>query len=97
MSRSPAPIRLAIVGCGGMGHRHLFGLGELARAGLSDFALVAACDPVRASAESLAAQAEALLGTRPAVVSSMEELAALGVEAVDITTTPRSHACIPTA
>ena len=27
-------IPLAIVGCGGMGHRHLFGLAELHRAGL---------------------------------------------------------------
>ena len=84
-------IPLAIVGCGGMGHRHLYGLAELHNAGLSPFELVGACDPVRANAESLADDAEERLGTRPKVVESMEELEALGVVAVDITTTPRFH------
>ena len=84
-------IPLAIVGCGGMGHRHLYGLAELHNAGLSPFELVGACDPVRANAESLADDAEERLGTRPQVVESMEELEALGVVAVDITTTPRYH------
>ena len=86
-----AKIPLAIVGCGGMGHRHLYGLAELHHAGLSPFELVGACDPVRANAESLADDAEERLGTRPQVVESMEELEALGVVAVDITTTPRFH------
>ncbi len=84
-------IPLAIVGCGGMGHRHLFGLAELHRNGLSPFDLVGACDPVTDNAESLASNAEELLGKRPAVVGSMAELEALGVAAVDITTTPRYH------
>jgi predicted dehydrogenase len=85
------PIRLAIVGCGGMGHRHLYGLIELHRAGWEQFALVGACDPLRASAESLADQAAQYFGARPAVASDIDQLAALGVEAVDVTTTPRSH------
>ena len=84
-------IPLAIVGCGGMGHRHLYGLAELNDAGLSPFELVGACDPVRANAESLADDAQERLGTRPAVVERMEMLEALGVVAVDITTTPRYH------
>lgn len=84
-------IPLAIVGCGGMGHRHLYGLTELHRAGLSRFDLVAACDPVTENAESLAAQAEERLGRRPAVVAGLDELTAHGVAAVDITTTPRYH------
>jgi predicted dehydrogenase len=84
-------IRLAIVGCGGMGHRHLFGLAELHRAGWDHFTLVGACDPVRANAESLADQAAEFFGSRPAVVGDLDQLGALGVEAVDITTTPRSH------
>lgn len=84
-------IPLAIVGCGGMGHRHLYGLAELHNAGLSPFELVGACDPVRANAESLADDAEERLGVRPQVVESLEELEALGVAAVDITTTPRYH------
>lgn len=84
-------IPLAIVGCGGMGHRHLYGLAELHRAGLSRFDLVAACDPVTENAESLAAQAEEHFGQRPAVVGSLDGLAAHGIAAVDITTTPRYH------
>jgi predicted dehydrogenase len=84
-------IPLAIVGCGGMGHRHLFGLAELHRSKLSRFDLVGACDPVTENAESLANNAEELLGKRPTVVKSMAELEALGVAAVDITTTPRYH------
>lgn len=84
-------IRLAIVGCGGMGHRHLYGLAELHRAGLSRFELVGACDPVTANAESLAAEAETLLDSRPRVVASQDALVGLDVAAVDITTTPRYH------
>ncbi len=84
-------IPLAIVGCGGMGHRHLFGLAELHRNGLSPFDLVGACDPVTENAESLAANAEELLGKRPTVVRNLAELEPLGVAAVDITTTPRYH------
>lgn len=85
------PIRLAIVGCGGMGHRHLYGLAELARAGFRPFELVAACDPQAENAATLAEQAAELLGARPAVVADLAQLADLGVAAVDITTTPRFH------
>ena len=46
---------------------------------------------MRANAESLADQAAEYFGSRPAVVSDLDQLAALGVEAVDVTTTPRSH------
>ena len=38
------PVPLAIVGCGGMGGRHLFGLKELQANGLSNVDLVAVCD-----------------------------------------------------
>ena len=84
-------IPLAIVGCGGMGHRHMYGLAELDRVGLNRFELIGACDPVHDNAESLADQAQEHFGKRPTVVSKIEELAPLGVAAVDITTTPRFH------
>ena len=84
-------IRLAIVGCGGMGHRHLKGVGELEHQDLSRFDLVAACDPNRANAESLADDAEALLGTRPEVVTDLDQLDKVGVDAIDVPTTPRFH------
>ena len=84
-------IRLAIVGCGGMGHRHMYGLAELHRVGWTRFDLVGACDPVLDNAESLATQAEERFGQKPAVVGSLEELAGVGVDAVDVTTTPPYH------
>lgn len=84
-------IPLAIVGSGGMGHRHLFGLAELHRAGLSRFDLVAAVDPVADNANSLADRAQEFFGKRPAVVENLDKLASMDVAAVDITTTPRYH------
>lgn len=88
----PATIPLAIVGCGGMGHRHMYGLAELQRAGLSPFKLVGACDPDAGNASTLADQAAELLGERPVVAGSLEELAAAtDVAAIDLTTTPRYH------
>jgi predicted dehydrogenase len=84
-------IRLAIVGCGGMGHRHLRGLAELHRAGLSRFELVGACDPVEANAHSLADEAAEHFGQRPTVVAGLDALMPLDVQAVDVTTTPRYH------
>ena len=86
-----ANINLAIVGCGGMGTRHLRGLAELQKHGLSEFNLVALCDPVLDNANLLADEAAERFGTRPAVVPALAELAAHGVQAVDITTTPRYH------
>ena len=74
-----------------MGHRHLEGLAELHRAGLSPFRLVGACDPVAANADSLAGAAERHFGVRPTTVASLDELAPLGVQAVDITTSTVGH------
>jgi len=37
-------LTVALVGCGGMGLRHLYGLAELQRTGLSSFDLIAVCD-----------------------------------------------------
>lgn len=86
------PLRLAIVGCGGMGHRHLYGLAELQRAGLSRFELVGACDLQQENAHSLAEEAENDFGRRPVVVDCLEALAEVGgVQAVDICTDPRHH------
>jgi len=67
-------IKLAIVGCGGMGHRHLRGLAELTQACLSPFELIGACDPVTANAESLAQEAEEHFGTRPTIVARQPDV-----------------------
>ena len=85
-------IRLAIVGCGGMGHRHLYGLKELAASKLCSFELAGVCDPVEANAQSLASLAEEIFGAKPAVVGSLDELQKISdIRAVDITTDPRHH------
>ncbi len=84
-------IRLGLVGCGGMGHRHLYGLAELHRTGLCRFEPVVACDPRRENAESLAGHVEDHFGIRPAVVASLDEVDAGDLQAVDICTDPRHH------
>ncbi len=84
-------VRLAIVGCGGMGNRHLRALVELQSKGLSRFELVGTCDPVAANASLLADEAERRLGTRPAIALNQEDLEPLDVQAVDVTATPRYH------
>ena len=68
-------IKLAIVGCGGMGGRHLLGLQELEASGMSNVQLVAACDLRRDNAERLADKAVDLLGIRPVIFSDMTEMA----------------------
>jgi len=54
-------ITLALVGCGGMGLRHLHGLAELHNAGISPFELIAVCDARAEAAERAAGLAETLL------------------------------------
>lgn len=84
-------IPLAIVGSGGMGTRHAFGLAELEKAGLNPFDLVAVCDVDPARAEKLADEAESRLGRRPARCADIEQAQRAGAVAVDITTVPRFH------
>lgn len=84
-------IPVAIIGCGGMGTRHLFGLAELERAGLNPFDLVAVCDIDPARADRMADEAERRLGRRPATGTDLEAAQRLGAVAVDITTVPQFH------
>lgn len=86
-------IPLAIVGCGGMGHRHLYGLAELESVGHNPFLLVAAVDPNEANARSLAEEAATRLGRAPLVASDLAALAAAvpDVVAIDLCTDPARH------
>lgn len=86
-------IPLAIAGCGVMGRRHVKGLARLKEVGLLPFDLVAAIDPIPASAAALADLAEELLGTRPAEVPDLAAaLAAMpALAALDLTTAPALH------
>ena len=86
-------VRLAIVGCGGMGRRHLAGLAELSRTAHMNANLVAVCDPNHDNAESLADEAHELLGERPAVFGDAESMVRQvdGLEAADCATDTGSH------
>ena len=90
---------LAIVGCGGMGGRHLLGLKELYESGMCNVELVAACDLRRDNVEHLADEAEKALGARPAVFADMAEMVRQvpEVQAVDITTDARAHHIVASA
>lgn len=86
-------VKLAIVGCGGMGRRHLAGLAELTRTDHCNVELVAVCDLNRRNAEDLADEAQGLLGTRPLVFEDAARMKreVEGLEAADCTTDTGSH------
>jgi predicted dehydrogenase len=92
------PVRLAIVGCGGMGRRHLAGLAELARTPHMNVQLMAVCDLNRQNAEDLANEAHELLGAPPGVFESVEEMVRVvdGLEAADCPTEVRAHHLVAT-
>ena len=92
------PVRLAIVGCGGMGRRHLAGLAELARTEHNAVDLVAVCDRNERNADDLADEARHLLGRRPAVFTDLAVMAGEsdGLEAASCTTDSGSHHLVAT-
>jgi predicted dehydrogenase len=92
------PVRLAIVGCGGMGRRHLAGLAELARCGERAVDLVAVCDLNERNAHDLAGEAASLLDTRPAVFTDVARMVdgTDGLEAAACTTDSGSHHLVAT-
>ena len=86
-------VRLALVGCGGMGTRHLHGLKQLADSPFDSVELSAVCDISAENAEMAAAEAEKLLGVRPKVCTNMEVMVQQvpDLEAVDVVTDPSVH------
>ncbi len=86
-------VRLALVGCGGMGTRHLHGLKQLADSPFDSVELSAVCDISAENAEMAAAEAEQLLGVRPKVCTNMEAMVQQvpDLEAVDVVTDPSVH------
>ena len=65
--------RLALVGCGGMGRRHLRGYRVLLDFEPDRLEVSAVVDPELERAEFLAGEAEELFGTRPSVYRSLED------------------------
>ncbi len=88
-------LALGLVGCGGMGLRHLQGLAELEKSGLSPFELIAVCDARRDAVLRAADVAEDILGRRPEVHTGLASLLAgpTGrlLDAVDLVTDVGAH------
>ncbi|MEM2904744.1 MAG: Gfo/Idh/MocA family oxidoreductase [Candidatus Bathyarchaeia archaeon] len=86
-------VRLALVGCGFMGTRHLYGFEELKRRGFEAMELAAVCDIDEKRATSVADLAESRLGRRPTVHRDFEQMVKerSDLEAVDLVVEPRLH------
>lgn len=87
-------VNMAIVGCGGMGRRHLAGVAELAKSSLNNVRLAAVCDLDPDKAAAMADEAATLLGTRPRPYSDVAQMAreVEGLQGADCTTdTPAHH------
>ena len=95
----PERVKLALIGCGGMGRRHLRGITRLSQSSMANLDLVAVCDLNDENAQYLADEAQELLGTRPRVFNDMEqmvrEVGDLG--AASVTTDAQSHHRVATA
>ena len=88
-----AKVKMALIGCGGMGTRHLYGVRELARSPFNNIELVALCDIRRENVELAATEVEELLGCKPATFTDLGAMAKaipdLGM--VDVVTDPSVH------
>ena len=86
-------IRIGLVGCGGMGTRHLYGLRELVQSPFANVELCALCDIRRENAELAATEAEKLLGVKPKIFTELETMVreVPDLVAVDVVTDPSVH------
>ncbi|WP_295805733.1 Gfo/Idh/MocA family oxidoreductase [uncultured Nitratireductor sp.] len=90
-----AKLPVCLVGCGGMGNRHVAGFVALERSGLSNVELVAVCDIREDNAKRAADDAERLLGRRPTIHTSIDAaLADPAIEAFDIVTEAWTHIAV---
>src|SRR5258707_81003 len=83
---------LGLVGCGGMGRRHVLGMKRLQAAGQMKFDLTAVCDILPENGKRLSDQAEELLGKRPQQFTAFQSMIrAVKLDGIIITTTPETH------
>ena len=89
-------LTLGLVGCGGMGQRHIKGLHKLHSIGQQQFELVGVCDVMSGNAMAAAQLASDLLGTAPTEHASLEAMRKehSGLDAIIVTTAPDTHAAI---
>jgi predicted dehydrogenase len=86
-------VKYAAVGCGGMGRRHLRGMAVLAKSSMCNVELVAVCDLRREQAELLVDEAQEMLGYRPPIFTSIEDMMREmpEIEAADVTVDTGAH------
>ena len=85
-------VPLCVVGCGGMGHRHIMAYRVLEDSGIGNIDLVAVCDMRRENAEFGAREVERLFGRKPLVFTDLDQvLASSDISAVDIVTDGSMH------
>jgi predicted dehydrogenase len=83
---------MGLVGCGGMGRRHVIGMKQLKLAGKLNFDLVAVCDIMPANLQKMADHAEELLGTRPQQFADFDSMArTMKLDGIIVTTSPEMH------
>jgi predicted dehydrogenase len=96
----PERVAIALIGCGGMGRRHLRGLRHLAASSQANVELLAVCDLNQDNARFVADEAHELLGRRPRVYADIGAMAReLGadLQAASITTDVAAHHSIAVA
>ena len=88
-----AKVKMALIGCGGMGTRHLYGVRELVQSPFNNIELVALCDIRRENVELAATEVEELLGSKPATFTDVGAMAKAipDLEMVDVVTDPSVH------
>lgn len=88
-------VPLCLVGCGGMGQRHILGHKALFDTGLSNLEIVAVCDLREENARLGADEVERQFGSRPAIYTDLAAaIADANVLAFDIVTDPSTHHAI---
>ena len=79
------PIRLALIGCGNISRRHVLSMQDLQTRGRGDFVVTAVCDANEQAAAERADMLEELLGIRPTIYPTHQELLANAqLDAVDL-------------
>ena len=85
-------IPLCLIGCGGMGHRHILAYKELEESGIGNIELMAVCDLNPQNADLGRREIERLFGRTPLVFTDIDEVVKHpDIAAVDIVTDPSVH------
>ena len=85
-------IPLCLIGCGGMGHRHILAHKELEDSGIGNIELMAVCDLNPNNADLGKREVERLFGRTPLVFTDLDEVVKHpDIAAVDIVTDPSVH------